>query len=70
MEPVALFRGRDFISTSTSPGKTGLRAKDSEKDSLGRYCENSTECGIFDANLMLIENIPNFWCIRGDAIII
>ena len=75
-KPVVLFRERDFISTPISPGKTGLKAKDSENDSLGRYCENCTECGIF---LMLIyalwkqnaywEHPTESW-IRGDAIMI
>ena len=37
-KPVAsLFRGRDLISTSILPGKTELKTKDSENDSLGRY---------------------------------
>ena len=35
-KPVALFRGKDFISTSILPGKTGLKTKDSENDSLGK----------------------------------
>ena len=43
-------------SISNSPDKTGLKAKDPWNDSLGRYCENSAECGIFfHANLYLME---------------
>ena len=52
---VALFRGWDFISTSIPPGITGLKAKDSENDSPGKYCDNSSDGGIFDANLCPIE---------------
>ena len=54
-KPGALLRGRDFISTSISPGKTGLKANDSKNDSLGKYCKSSSGCAIFDANVCPVE---------------
>ena len=54
-KPGASLRGREFISTSISPGKTGLKANYSKNDSLGKYCKSSSECAIFDASVCSVE---------------
>ena len=47
-----LFGGSEFVSASTSQGKTLLNAKDDDgKLSLGKYWEKCIgECGILDAS--------------------